>query len=237
NVECLSGADCREIRNPKSEIRKNEVLVRGFGFRVSDFSSPTPRPRIMPKRNFFAFLLCSILLLVGLKILQFKIWPPPERKPPELTAKQHYVVSLPGRLAAAPLGGPGIAPAFQVLGELALGQWASDQSLRPPRTWPDTDLWSGLPAGLAPSASSVGLGDAYRLLWQTALPQSAAAGGPRRPPVKEVAVNPQQPPIILGDGDPSSRFHLKVVLDRRGAGVRQVILNKFQQADHRGQPV
>jgi YidC/Oxa1 family membrane protein insertase len=45
-------------------------------------------------------------------------------------------------------------------------------------------------------------------------------------------------PILLGrspDGGPS-RFHLEVDLDSRGAGVRQLVLNKFAAADRMGLP-
>lgn len=71
---------------------------------------------------------------------------------------------------------------------------------------------------------------------------------PERPAVKPVVKLPVAAPatpadklITLGqdqapDGSPSP-FHLKVVLDPRGAGVRSVLLNKFQQSDDMGRPV
>jgi YidC/Oxa1 family membrane protein insertase len=43
--------------------------------------------------------------------------------------------------------------------------------------------------------------------------------------------------IPLGSGERDSHFHLKVLLDPRGAGVRSVILNKFQEEDNNGRPV
>lgn len=82
------------------------------------------------------------------------------------------------------------------------------------------------------------------------LAAKAAAGpwvdlkAPPAPPKPTVVrLPPPAPPtpadklITLGDDDPASRFHLRVVLDPRGAGVRSVVLNKFQEADDEGRPV
>jgi YidC/Oxa1 family membrane protein insertase len=44
-------------------------------------------------------------------------------------------------------------------------------------------------------------------------------------------------PIVIGSKDPDSKYHLQVVLDPRGAGVRSVLLNKFQAVDDMGQPM
>jgi YidC/Oxa1 family membrane protein insertase len=62
---------------------------------------------------------------------------------------------------------------------------------------------------------------------------------PERPPVAGLKLPPETPEkelIELGDGDEKSKFHLRVILDPRGASVQSVLLNKFQAADDRGQP-
>jgi YidC/Oxa1 family membrane protein insertase len=43
--------------------------------------------------------------------------------------------------------------------------------------------------------------------------------------------------VTLGDAQANSPFHLRVVIDPRGAGVRSVILNKFMAADEYGRPM
>src|SRR5262245_54704191 len=47
-------------------------------------------------------------------------------------------------------------------------------------------------------------------------------------------VTPDAELITLGADD---EFAMRVVLDPHGAGVRQVVLKKFQEADWRGRPV
>src|SRR5262245_31876916 len=51
------------------------------------------------------------------------------------------------------------------------------------------------------------------------------------------AITPDDKLIPLGDRSPDSRFHLFVLLDPLGGGVRTVVLNKFQQATAGGLPV
>jgi YidC/Oxa1 family membrane protein insertase len=64
------------------------------------------------------------------------------------------------------------------------------------------------------------------------------AGGPatpfRLPPAPPVT--PQDRLVRLGSDDRGSAFHLGVLLDPRGAGVRRIVLNKFQAADWLGRP-
>ncbi len=61
---------------------------------------------------------------------------------------------------------------------------------------------------------------------------------PGRPPkpkvVKPVAQEPAEPPTLIALSDKS--FALKVLLTTKGAGVQQVILTKFQEADRIGRP-
>jgi YidC/Oxa1 family membrane protein insertase len=54
---------------------------------------------------------------------------------------------------------------------------------------------------------------------------------------------PPQPPVTpaeqllrLGDPSPDSAYHLALVLDRLGAGVRKIVVNKFEQATEGGLP-
>jgi YidC/Oxa1 family membrane protein insertase len=50
------------------------------------------------------------------------------------------------------------------------------------------------------------------------------------------APTPDSKLITLGSLDRDSPFHLRVLLDPRGGGVRSVVLNRFQQADAEGRP-
>src|SRR5262245_28821656 len=58
----------------------------------------------------------------------------------------------------------------------------------------------------------------------------AEAPGDFRLP-KGAPVTPDDQLLTMGEADRQSRFHLRVLLDPRGAGVRSVVLNKFQEAD------
>ncbi len=53
---------------------------------------------------------------------------------------------------------------------------------------------------------------------------------------KPLPVTPADKLLSLGDAAPQSTFHLFVQLDPRGAGVRKIVLNKFQQATSGGLP-
>src|SRR5258708_2109656 len=57
----------------------------------------------------------------------------------------------------------------------------------------------------------------------------------RLPPA--AAVTPDREVLTLGSRDRGSEFQLEVRLDPRGAGVRGVILNRFQAGDAEGRPV
>ncbi len=101
---------------------------------------------------------------------------------------------------------------------------------RPPvRPDPATGLAAGPWAGLVKPAQP---------------PKPVQPPEPAQPPKPAVVALPEAVPatpdeklITLGDGDSLSRFHLRARLDPRGAGVREVMLNKFQQADASGRPV
>lgn len=68
--------------------------------------------------------------------------------------------------------------------------------------------------------------------------EAPAATSPEKlPPEKPKPARPSQV-VALGDGPgPNAKFNLYVELDSKGAGVRQVVLNKFQEADKDGRPV
>jgi YidC/Oxa1 family membrane protein insertase len=62
-------------------------------------------------------------------------------------------------------------------------------------------------------------------------PEAGLSKMPVQPPVTQA-----KQIISIGDADPDSPFHLFVQLDPLGAGVRKIILNKFQQATEGGLP-
>src|SRR5689334_20161334 len=68
-------------------------------------------------------------------------------------------------------------------------------------------------------------------------PKKVAPAPPAGGKVPEARpVTPNEQLITLGEDAKDSPFHLQVVLDPRGAGVRAVTLNKFLQADDLGKP-
>jgi YidC/Oxa1 family membrane protein insertase len=64
------------------------------------------------------------------------------------------------------------------------------------------------------------------------LPPGQATAGASHPE----RITPADHLITLGDTLSDSPFHLRVLIDPRGAGVRSVILNKFKAADALGRP-
>lgn len=52
----------------------------------------------------------------------------------------------------------------------------------------------------------------------------------------EEQATPADQLVRLGSDDPASKFHIGVQFDPRGAGVRRVLLNKFQREDEDGRP-
>jgi YidC/Oxa1 family membrane protein insertase len=69
-------------------------------------------------------------------------------------------------------------------------------------------------------------------------PEKSPEKPPERPPEWPVTVaeTPADRLHTLGSADAASPYHLRVLLDPRGASVRSVLLNKFQAADERGRP-
>jgi YidC/Oxa1 family membrane protein insertase len=55
-------------------------------------------------------------------------------------------------------------------------------------------------------------------------------------PPEQPVVTPDKQLIAIGDASPDSAFHLYLLLDPLGAGVRKIVLNKFQQATSGGLP-
>jgi YidC/Oxa1 family membrane protein insertase len=138
---------------------------------------------------------------------------------------------------------------FVVLMLLCFGVWYVLRTYvfpPPPEAAPPAALQAAETVGLGAGEGGLaqGLGQAAVL---------AAAEGKKAEPTTEapkpvappVAVNapPAAPPTpvdklkVLGKNDRNSPFHLYVELDPRGASVRRVVLNKFQQADALGRPV
>jgi YidC/Oxa1 family membrane protein insertase len=152
---------------------------------------------------------------------------------------------------------------FSVLALLIFIAWVPLQSWLWPRkprplTAPDPRLWSGVPAQTQVAVEQApglpGLGNAWNLAAQIAIADYAANG--RRPavakaepepppkpkkekePVRPVAIAPAAPhrEIHIGDISPDSTFNYKVVLTSQGAGVLNLILNKFPEANRLGRP-
>ncbi|MCS6850383.1 MAG: YidC/Oxa1 family insertase periplasmic-domain containing protein [Gemmataceae bacterium] len=84
--------------------------------------------------------------------------------------------------------------------------------------------------GLLPAVGT-GLGPGVVASLAAALPPPPKAKTPTPQPARRA---PEL--ITLGSDDPASPFDLKVVLTSQGAGVRDVVLNKFQEADRFGLP-
>src|SRR5690606_35197687 len=60
---------------------------------------------------------------------------------------------------------------------------------------------------------------------------------PVEPVVGPSSASPVGELVTLGEGTPDSDYHLQVKIDPLGAGVRSVVLNKFQTMDEEGRPV
>ncbi len=98
---------------------------------------------------------------------------------------------------------------------------------------------------VAAAAVGAGQGGLDQALWQSAFlslaeskPEAKPVEAP--PPLPTIAEKPPTPPskyLRLGDMSRTSKFHLYVELDPRGASVERVVLNKFQQANALGRPV
>jgi YidC/Oxa1 family membrane protein insertase len=95
----------------------------------------------------------------------------------------------------------------------------------------------------------VGMTWIQKRFWPAPAPQQAVekdkAVKPREEKKREVDLTqlPALPPVTpddkllsLGDPAPQSKFHLFVQLDPRGAGVRKIVLNKFEEATWKGLP-
>jgi YidC/Oxa1 family membrane protein insertase len=91
---------------------------------------------------------------------------------------------------------------------------------------------SGAPAVRGDGARAA-LGSGYDLAMRNR-PSKPRAAAPKVAPPTELSKL-----IHLGPapGESGSRFHLEAALDPRGAGVRQVIANKFAKANKEGRPV
>ncbi|HVS38316.1 MAG TPA: YidC/Oxa1 family insertase periplasmic-domain containing protein [Gemmataceae bacterium] len=100
------------------------------------------------------------------------------------------------------------------------------------------------------AVADVGVGSGG--LWQGLSQELMAEPGAPPPPAAKPEERPAPAPVVaattpptpadspklktLGEPNGASKFHLYVVLDPRGAGVRRVVLNKFQQANYLGRP-
>jgi YidC/Oxa1 family membrane protein insertase len=161
----------------------------------------------MQNRNLLFMIVVTLLMFVGWQQFVLWMWPPRPKKP---------------------------HPPEPALVQLPMPQ-----------------LWAGLPAALEAvnaQACGGGLGNAWALASSIALAEYSS--GERQAAVQKPAEpvkQPQQakiealPPephreVVLGDNAKDSSFNFKVVLTSRGAGVQELILNKFLQANRLGLP-
>ncbi len=192
-------------------------------------SSFSPRIAMHQQKNFIIFVVCAIVFFIVLRTLYttFVQSPVPERPPRTLTLKEKrdvYVNTYPARLPLS-MPGSGVADVGVVATELALAV-PPPPPAPPPPTF-TTGEKRALFVATAPARplflGGAGLGAAVQLAGEVAL----APWAPQRPANVRVR---------LGSRDRNSPYHLMVLLESVGAGVRQVVLNKFQQADTQGKP-
>src|SRR2546430_1760775 len=104
-----------------------------------------------------------------------------------------------------------------------------------PITLPDERFAAGF-AAFAEAPMAPGIANAMRPSSELAITNWAAIT-PKKEVVKKPLKKPEPPrprpePIVLGDAN----GNLTVVLDPKGAGVRSITLNQFQQGDAEGRP-
>ncbi len=193
----------------------------------------------MQQKNLIVFFVLAMAVLIGWSY--FMAWLAP--KHPQHPAAQEIAawnklprptrdVAAAHLLGSAASGWPGLDGVVRVAADLGpvptLLLTQPQHQPMPIVKLPDARLWGGLPAGLtgAFSPASPGLGDACRLATNVALTSWASA--PHVQPVVH-----RGPPVVLG----GEGFDLQVTLTPKGAGVEQVVLNHFQEADRLGLPV
>ena len=180
----------------------------------------------MQPRNRFAYvyLILGAAVLVGWPLIQNAIWPPPPKK-----ATQRELAAFVGTGlidAAIRVDAPVLEqleretqfatrgrrePVLSVLGGMASGtQVGSDLTRSQLLEYRETALLAtGGALGVTP------VGDRYV----------------RRAP------SPADQPELVALGHTENTYHLRVMLNSKGASVQQVVLSRFQHADREGLPV
>ncbi len=149
----------------------------------------------MQQRNLIAFVVLSVLVLLGWHYMMSRLVPPHKPKGLETIAWEHWPSHLKTQYVAA-----------RLLAAPAAG-------------------WSSLDG-------AVRVADELHLF--PTLPKSPSEPEPVvKQPEPPRSTAPRGEPVLLGD----ENFNLQVALTPRGAGVEQVLLTHFQEADRLGLPV
>ena len=173
----------------------------------------------MQRKNFIQFIIAAAIFVIGLQILQRKLWPPPppaKEKEGEPAAKKGEELVF-GFLPKSWLTAP---PPKEKLFGLLPKDW-----LEPPAA--PAKLFGLLPPDWLEAARPVDEqlfgGLLSKRFWQQAVVAAARA---RR----------ALPHVLLGSEDPDSDYHLLVEFDPRGGSVYRIVLNKFRATTPEGKP-
>ena len=180
---------------------------------------------MQPRNRFaYAYLIIGAAVLLGWPFVQNYFWPPPPKKPTE----RDLVAFAGGSLAdtALRIDAPGLAqlekereflsrgrlePVMSVLGGLSIATTPVQELTRAALTEyrESALLAAGGPLGVTPAAGRYVL----------------------RAPV------PADQPELVALGHAEDTYHLRVMLNTKGASIQQVVLSRFQHADREGLPV
>jgi YidC/Oxa1 family membrane protein insertase len=142
--------------------------------------------------------------------LRHVLFPPVPPPPPPLKLPHEQLwAGLPVEfMVIAPAGVPGIGPALPQVTQLALADWSAG----------NREAWF-----------SAWLANKDKPVEKPPKPAPAVAEKPKKP-------DGQKPPknYVLGDSD---EFNIQVTITTLGGGIKELILNKFDEADRLGRPV
>jgi YidC/Oxa1 family membrane protein insertase len=179
------------------------------------------RKPIMQQKNLVVFIALSLLILIGWPLLVNRIWPP---KPPGIMPPQSVRQDLLARLSGVP--NPAIPGVTNAIGGLLTQVAFQPRTLVPPPL-----VWRGMLKA-----------QRERLL---AVTDFVTAFGPAGLPTAGLdellathaaaKVKPRGEPKTFTLGSTKDHF-LTAVLTTKGAGVQELVLNKFQAATREGRP-
>jgi YidC/Oxa1 family membrane protein insertase len=174
--------------------------------------------------NFILFVVLSAGVLIGWRYFLLSLYPP--RPPQELPAETAHAVR-----PLTPAEQRGQAAAQVWLAPVSWDGWSglcrlSSALARLPPEWWQMPSWSLSARQAAEPATVISLGvpcPATPTAPLLTLRWASAAASPAPAPTT----------VLLGGPD----YHLQALLTTRGAGVQQLVLNRFQAADYWGRPV